>query len=449
MKLIIILLSLFISIVLYYFLTKQYQRNILLFISSLSFYFILEGWRVILLLFIISITYIFSILLNKHKCRLYLFSGIILNAILLLSYKYVPYCEKATYTSYIPIGLSFYTFQAISYIVDIYKGKINSHYSFIEIGVYLAFFPKLLSGPIERAESFLGQLRSYKSFDYTDIFRAIKIIILALVLKFTFADKIGIIVNDNILYDIDNTGKIVITALLFSFQIFLDFYSYSILAIGVSLIYGIKLSHNFDYPYFSPTIKSFWRRWNITLTEWLRDYIYVPLGGNRSSNIRWVCNVLIVFIISGIWHNPSLNFIIWGVIHGILLIVEHYVTNKTPTQVKEKLILRFIYSVFIFTVISLLWLIFKIEDRSQLLKIGNSFIALSFNDISIYQIEIVCLSIFTTIILKHSKIIDTYIFKSENSVPFILKEILILDLLIITLIFSTPNYNNGFIYFKF
>lgn len=434
----------------YYLLGRRKLMNLLLLAGSLSFYAALEGYRIMILLLIILTTFVFSRILHNKKNKYLLFAGIWINVAALLSYKYLPIVGGFSFFTFLPLGLSFYTFQAISYLVDIYSGKINQRFSWVEVGIYLSFFPKILAGPIERAECFIGQLRESRHFNGTTIFTGVKIILLALVLKYAVSDHIGILVNGNMASQtVNNMISLLTTASLFSFQIFFDFYAYSILAIGVAMMYGINLSQNFNYPYFSSSFRSFWKRWNMTLTAWLRDYIYIPLGGNRVGNIRWIFNVLTVFIISGIWHNASLNFIIWGFLHGAFFITEHFASKVIPNQLKNNILLGFVYSLFVFLVVSLLWLVFKIENNTQLIDIFRDSINGSFNANDLPQIGIAIIIALAMIALKKSQWIEKYIFVSPDATSFIIREVVILDILIIGLLLFASNINTGFIYFKF
>ena len=448
MRLIVYILSLIFSIVCYYRLSKIEYRNILLFVISLLFYTTFEGYRVGLLLFIIIATYLFASLLLTYKSKSLLCVSIIINILILLSYKYIPFIIDSPKFNYLPIGLSFYTFQSISYLTDVYKDRITEKYSFIEVGLYLSFFPKIMAGPLEKANVFILQLRELQIVNLTQIFTGLKIILLALCLKYVLADSLGVLVNNALTeYKTDSIYNILTTSFLFSFQIFYDFYAYSILAIGIALMYGIRLSHNFYYPYFCSSFRSFWKRWNMTLMLWLRDYIYIPIGGNRVGKKRWIFNVILVFIISGIWHNATLNFIIWGVMHSLFIIIEHHF-NKS-LHISTTSISKIIYTIFVFIVVSLLWLVFKIEDTELLYIILKQLSNFNYGNIMWKEVGAVAIMSCLFIIFKKSLIIEKYIFQTHHQICFLIKEVIFINIILLLLIFFSSSVNSSFIYFKF
>jgi D-alanyl-lipoteichoic acid acyltransferase DltB (MBOAT superfamily) len=350
----------------------------------------------------------------------------------------------------LPIGLSFYTFQSISYLVDIYRKKDDRKYSFVETATFIAFFPKLLAGPLERVESFILELNKRHSYNGKRIFTAFKIIIYALVCKFVLADKIGFYVDGSLSdYRSLSSINILTTAALFSFQIFFDFYAYSILAIGIAKLYGIKLSYNFNYPYFRSSLYDFWKRWNITLTSWFRDYIYIPLGGSRVTTMRWAVNVLIVFVISGIWHGATLNFLLWGFLHGLFYSTERYVYKYLPDSYRKNSLLKVLYACTVFILLSLLWLIFRVDSFPVLSQLfGRLFSAFSWDVNRSMIIWFVLITLLMQFFRKY-QIAEKYIFMTKDDSIFILKEICLINSLIILLLFLSESGNSSFIYFEF
>lgn len=439
-----------ISIVIYYSTPKAVLRNTLLLLTSVIFYYIFEGENVIVLLIVILTSFLTGKLLYQYGYNKYIFfGGILINVLLLLTHKYT--LATISYpNSSLPIGLSFYTFQSIGYIVDVQRKKDKENYTFIEVATFIAFFPKLLAGPLERADSFISELRKKRSYNGKRMFKASKIIIFALVCKFVFADNLGYYIDSSLQnYNALSSMSILVTATLFSFQIFFDFYAYSILAIGIGQLFGIRLSSNFNYPYFSFSFHDFWKRWNITLTSWFRDYIYIPLGGNRVSNIRWMFNVMIVFLISGVWHGGAFNYILWGFLHGILYIAERYSYRYLPGYYKENKIIIFSYRCFVFILLSLLWLIFRVENSNTLIQIFKRLLLFSSWDVSAEMVGWLIVMILAVISLKKTRIIEKFIFSVKNTPIFILKEIFLINLLVILLLFFSTSGNSSFIYFKF
>lgn len=439
-----------ISIAIYYSTAKVILKNILLLLTSLAFYYILESDKIIVLSIIILTSYVAGRYLTNSRHKQYiLFLGIAINVLLLLLHKYILVASPYQNTS-LPIGLSFYTFQSISYLFDIYRKKNDTKYSFVETATFIAFFPKLLAGPLERAESFILELNKQHSYNGKRIFTAFKIIMYALVCKFVLADKIGVYVDGSLSdYNSLSSINILITAALFSFQIFFDFYAYSILAIGIAKLYGIKLSYNFNYPYFSSSLYDFWKRWNITLTSWFRDYIYIPLGGNRVTTTRWAVNVMIVFVISGIWHGATFNFLLWGFLHGLFYITERYIYRHLPDNYRNNSLLKAVYSCIVFILLSLLWLIFRIDSFPVLSELfGRLFSIFSWDANRNMVIWFMLIALLMQIFRKY-RIVEKYVFTTKNNVAFILKEICLINSLIILLLFLSESGNSSFIYFKF
>ncbi|MDE6441124.1 MAG: MBOAT family protein, partial [Clostridia bacterium] len=227
--------------------------------------------------------------------------------------------EPAGYFSLIlPVGISFYTFQTLSYVIDIYKTKIRAERHFGYYALFVCFFPQLVAGPIERPQDLIPQLKQEKSIKALDYSGAFRIMLIGFFKKIAVADMIGIVVNATFNNVSSANGLMVlISSVLFSFQIMCDFSGYSDIAVGCAKLFGIDLTENFKSPYSSKSIKEFWGRWHISLSHWLRDYIYFPLGGSRVKKWRWCLNILIVFFISGLWHGANYNFVIWGVMHGV------------------------------------------------------------------------------------------------------------------------------------
>lgn len=439
-----------ISIAIYYSTSKVIFKNIILLLTSLAFYYILEGDKIIILSTIILISFLVGRYLSRSKHKQYiLFLGIAVNVLLLLLHKYIlaasPYQNNS-----LPIGLSFYTFQSISYLVDIYRKMDDRKYSFVETATFIAFFPKLLAGPLERAESFILELNKKHSYNGKRIFTAFKIIMYALVCKFVLADKIGVYV-DSSLSDYNSLSgiNILMTAALFSFQIFFDFYAYSVLAIGIAKLYGIKVSYNFNYPYFSSSLYDFWKRWNITLTSWFRDYIYIPLGGNRVTTLRWVVNVMIVFVISGIWHGATFNFLLWGFLHGLFYVTERYIYRYLPNNYRKNSLLKALYGCITFILLSLLWLIFRVDSFPILSELfGKLFSVYSWDANRNMMIWFMLIALLMQIFRKY-RIAEKYIFTTKDNLAFILKEMCLINSLIILLLFLSESGNSSFIYFKF
>ena len=225
----------------------------------------------------------------------------------------------------LPVGISFYTFKAISYISDVYKGKIEAEKSFVQFALYVAFFPQLLAGPIERAGRLLPQFKQKVVFDGRNVTAGLKMMLWGYFMKLVFSDRASIYV-DTIFGNLhaQNGTAILTAAILYSFQIYCDFAGYSLLSIGVAKTMGYDVMQNFNRPYMAKSITDFWKRWHISLTKWLTDYVYIPLGGSRCSKVKIYRNIMITFLVSGLWHGAAWNFVIWGGIHGVIQVIEKH-----------------------------------------------------------------------------------------------------------------------------
>jgi alginate O-acetyltransferase complex protein AlgI len=369
----------------------------------------------------------------------------------------------------LPIGISFYTFQTISYTVDIYRGKIKPSESLKEFAIFVAFFPQLVAGPIVRASEFLPQLRekiskfqesSIKqlvSNDSNNLKIGITLMAIGFLKKMFFADNIAPLVNDIFDNPIGaESFTIILGAIAFGFQIYGDFSGYSDIAIGAALILGFKLPINFNRPYIAISPSDFWHRWHISLSSWLRDYFYIPLGGNKKSRGRTYLNLMLVMFFGGLWHGASINFIIWGVLHGSYLFIHKLIVNKFPVLKNSlffktkngKIISIFITQYFIF----LAWIAFRVQDLEQLMYSLQKYLLLDFQYIQTLEIimsnkiAVVVLIIFIAvhyiIFKKHD--IKTKI--SNMSLPLWMIFLFSVSLSILLLYDGNPE---DFIYFKF
>lgn len=270
----------------------------------------------------------------------------------------------------LPVGISFYTFQTLSYTIDVYNNKIKPSTSLLDLAVYVSFFPQLVAGPIERAARFLPQVMSKRSFDYSSGVTGIKLIIIGFFKKIVIADSFASSV-DIVFSNIDNLSYIslIIGCTLFSFQIYCDFSGYTDIARGLGKLLGFDLMLNFNYPYFSKSISEFWKRWHISLTSWFRDYMYIPLGGSRVSNLLTVRNIFLVFIISGLWHGANLTFLFWGLIHALLYmptyIFKRFNINIKNIKFTNNSLSRFLNPLFLFVLITIAWVFFRSENLND------------------------------------------------------------------------------------
>jgi D-alanyl-lipoteichoic acid acyltransferase DltB (MBOAT superfamily) len=237
----------------------------------------------------------------------------------------------------LPVGISFYTFHAITLAVDTYRGKVDTRVSLLDVALYIAFFPQLVAGPIVRAMVFLPQLATKRLVSAEDLFVASQAIITGFLYKVVFADSIAPFVDKVFARPADYSGSLLLAATFgFYCQIYFDFNGYSLIAIGVSRLFGYKLPDNFNFPYAATSLGSFWRRWHISLSSWLRDYLYIPLGGNRLGVAKQMRNLIVTMLLGGIWHGASWNFVIWGAAHGTLLAIERFRQLRRGTISNEE-----------------------------------------------------------------------------------------------------------------
>lgn len=315
-------------------------QNLLLLTASLYFYASWDYRFLFLLVFSILLCYYTGIQIHtakssKAKSAWFWFS-IILNVGFLGFFKYYNFFidsfasaislvglnpNKLSLNIILPIGISFYTFHGLSYLIDIYKDRIKPERDFVNYAVFVSFFPLLVAGPIERATHLIPQIDKKRKFNYAQAADGLRQILWGLFKKIVVADNCAQVANEAFLnYDTDPGYKLLIGAICFAFQIYGDFSGYSDIAIGTARMFGINLLRNFAYPYFSRDIAEFWRKWHISLTTWFRDYIYIPLGGSRGTQFQVIRNTFIIFLVSGFWHGANWTFVIWGAIHALLFL---------------------------------------------------------------------------------------------------------------------------------
>lgn len=330
--------------------SKLLWQNLFLLVASYIFYGWWD-WRFLALILITSATTFLTglVIKNDHsrRSKAWLLLNLVVNLGILATFKYFNFFRDAfadilrlfgaapdwpTLNILLPVGISFYTLQAISYSLDVYKGKVQPTRNIVAFFVYIAFFPQLVAGPIERAKNLLPQFLKKKSFDYYNAVIGMRQILWGLVKKLVIADNLAGYV-DNLLYhpSVMSAGSIVMAAIIFAFQIYTDFSGYSDIAIGSARLFNIRLIANFNYPFFSRNMKELWQRWHISLMTWLREYVYFPLGGSKRGRWRTCINIMIVFAISGLWHGADWTFVIWGTVNGLMLLPFVFLKKKSHT----------------------------------------------------------------------------------------------------------------------
>jgi len=356
-------------------LKTQTSRLWLFFFASCFFYSFLIPKYLLILFVLIAVDYWAGIGIENSKTRVsrksWLIFSLFANIGMLAFFKYFNFFldnvnAVAVFLHWklpvealqmaLPIGLSFHTFQSLSYVFEVYHGRYRAEKNLLRYSVYVLYFPQLVAGPIERPQNILPQLKEKTSFDYERMVRGLYLMTQGLFKKAVIADSLALVANQ--VFDQPTEFGSIATMmgiLFFTFQIYCDFSGYSDIARGVSSLFGIELMVNFRKPYFSTSISEFWRRWHISLSTWFRDYLYIPLGGNRSGPWKRNFNLLIVFTVSGLWHGANWTFIIWGALHGAYLMVENLLLNQIGFSKLPELFRRG----YVFLLVSLAWIFFR------------------------------------------------------------------------------------------
>lgn len=450
------------------------KQNVLLLVASYVFYGWWD-WRFLsLILFSTLVDYSIGYLLSgeekKAKRKFYLFISLFTNLGLLLFFKYYNFFldsfvetfsffgQNLNITSLkiiLPVGISFYTFQTLSYTIDVYKNKLEPSKNFISFATFVSFFPQLVAGPIERASNLLPQFYKKRVFEKKMAVDGLRQILWGLFKKIVIADQCAEYVNLIFNYSQDySASTLVLGAILFSFQIYGDFSGYSDIAIGVSRLFGFNLMKNFAYPYFSRDIAEFWRRWHISLSTWFRDYLYIPLGGSRGGVWFKVRNTMIIFLVSGFWHGANWTFVIWGALNAIyflpLLLLKR---NRQYTSVVAENSMfptfkEFYNMFFTFCLTAFAWIFFRANSLKHALDyIAGIFDASVFNFPEVFSFKLLAY-LFVFILLEWlGRTHDFAIQKSVINSPILIRWSFYLILALV--IISNISNQQDFIYFQF
>ncbi len=449
-----------IVIILYFIVPKKF-KNFILFLSSIFFYFCGEPIYTFLMIGEIFIAYVGARYLEKHRKKsilvsllaihigalgLFKYSDFIINNINQIFGSKIPLLKLA-----LPIGISFYTFQIISYVVDVYRGKVKAQESFLKLATYVSLFPQLIAGPIVRYETIEKELDSRTS-NFENFAYGVRRFVIGLGKKVLIANMLGELCD---VFSTTNEKSILfywIFAISYSLQIYFDFSAYSDMAIGLGRMFGFHFLENFNYPYISKSITEFWRRWHMSLSSWFRDYVYIPLGGNRKGTIILVRNIFIVWALTGIWHGANWTFVIWGLMFGIMLIIEKLFLAKHLEKMPS--ILQRIYV--LFTVM----ISFIIFNANSIGEAWNNIIGLFgangeslINASTVYYLKsylvvLVIAIIGSTPLLKN--IIEKLKTKTNaNKIINLLEPIAMASILIIVTAYFVDNSYNPFLYFRF
>ena len=457
--------------ILYWICPSKY-RYLFLLAASFYFYMYMDPKYIFFVLGTVTVTYLLALALDSardvFRKKLYLFIGILALIGVLALLKYSGFIiEIAGLPSpaiqfMLPVGISFYTFQTLGYLIDIYRGKYPAERHFGYYCLFVSFFPQILSGPIGRGDVLLPQLKKERTFDIYQASYGMKLMAVGYFKKLVVAGLLAPTVDK--IYDNPESyvGLVyIIATFMFALQIYCDFSGYTDIAIGCAKLFGMELSENFKTPYFSRSIKEFWSRWHISLSTWFRDYLYIPLGGNRVGKIRHCFNLMLTFLVSGLWHGAGINYILWGGIHGFYQIIETISgKNKKGREEKRNPLLN-LFSVFLtFMAVCLAWVFFRADSVSHAWRI----ISLSFHEIgnpyNYFRTAVICLDmsyaymIYLSIPVLLLTIYDYASLKRDviawisSRKPWVRYPVYIFLLLII-LLFSEKGVSTEFYYFQF
>ena len=450
-------------LLLYYLIPFKY-KNLILLIFSLVFYAWGEPIYITLMIFSSVVDYVNGLMIEKHKDNkkiknIFMIGSIIINLSLLGFFKYADFLINSINNIFnttipllklgLPIGISFFTFQTMSYSIDVYRGEVKAEKNFLTFMTYVSMFPQLIAGPIVRYETVSQELHE-REINFKHFSNGFLRFMRGLFKKVLIANNVGY------LWSVMSTNPNIsvlgawLGIIAYSFQIYFDFSGYSDMAIGMGKMLGFNYLENFNYPYIAKSITDFWRRWHISLSTWFRDYVYIPLGGSRVKKIINIRNIFIVWMLTGLWHGASWNFVIWGMYYGILLLLEKFVLKKYIDKLPN--ILKHIYTI-ILVIIG--WLIFAFEDMNMLIDYVKTMFGLNgefINSTFIYY--------FTNyfIILLIATILSTPVYeKLENIlknkkypwIKFSITLIVYIVLLIITTAYLVSDTYNPFLYFRF
>lgn len=452
-----------------YYISKEKYRNIILLFFSLIFYSWGEPKYIVLMLISILVNYIFGRILNKcnkkNNKKIVLIVSIVFNLGLLVYFKYFNFIATnidniigqnviPNKNIVLPIGISFYTFQIMSYIIDLYRGDIKVQKNLLNLALYISFFPQLIAGPIVKYKDIDEQLQK-RTVTIEKFSNGIKKFVYGLAKKVIFANTLAYIAdtifNSNI--ELLNMPIAWLGAICYTLQIYFDFSGYSDMAIGLGKMFGFEFMENFNLPYISESITEFWRRWHISLSTWFKEYLYIPLGGNRKGKIRTYINLLIVFLATGIWHGASWNFVVWGLFNGFFLVIERIKLKELLDKNK----LKFVNHIYALLVIIFGWVLFRADTLRSALQYIKIMIIPS-KQLSNFDTSLIINNrniIMIIVVILFSGILQTIFNKLKNKekikeVYHRYFEVIVISLLMfISIMMLASNTYNPFIYFRF
>lgn len=404
-----------VSSILLHFSKTTKQQHVVILLTNLVFYGYWDIRFLFLLVFEIAICYAMMLAYSKTKRRIFVISAVLFCLAVLGVFKYCNFFldtlsnalgieNMVSLNLIIPLGMSFYTFQALSYVFDVYRGAVNAEADFVKLTAYLSFFPQITSGPIVKSRTFLPQVDVLHKIKKENLYSGIWLFLLGLTKKIVIADQIGVAVDAVFHAPMAYNGVSVIFAVLcYAVQIYCDFSGYSDMAIGVARIWGFDLGENFNMPYLAKNPSDFWGRWHISLSSWFKEYVYIPLGGSRAGKWKTYCNLFITMLLSGIWHGANWTFVIWGICHALYSVVHKMWKSLHTTESKRSH--PVISTIANFLVVSLFWIIFRAPNMT----VAYDVIRGCFNMNGIFYINS-----YAVVFLVFMALIHVYAYKKNN-----------------------------------
>lgn len=440
---------------------KKYRNLFLLLIS----YLLYLNWcpiHSVILMFVTTVTFLMAKWLEEHKNRqIIVVGGTLLTLLPLLIFKYYNFFNETVYGLMsvigirfelsglnwaIPVGISFFTFQALGYMLDVYHGKVKAEKDFLTYALFVSFFPSIVAGPINKASLIIPQLKSLRPyFDYEKAVEGLKMLLWGMFMKVVVADRVALYVDMVFPSYMNYSGMTCFAASVFyTIQIYADFAGYSLMALGVGKVLGFELTENFRRPYFAISITDFWRRWHISLSTWLKDYVYIPLGGSRCSKLRNYWNIFVTFLVSGIWHGANWTFVVWGILHGLFQIIEKILGQQ---KCEYGWLGKSIKIVITFFLVNFAWIFFRMPTLSDACGIISRIFDLSQPyDFDIGSRHIFLLMIIGTVILLIKDCCDEFfpnhlkLFNHPNTIVRWFSYIAIVVLILLTGVFDAGQF---------
>lgn len=443
------------SVCLVYFLLPFRLRNLFLLAASYYFYMNWEPVYAVLILISTGITWLSGILMERwHRRKLILTLSLVSNLGILFLFKYYNFINESVFQLFrlwgirweiqglnwlLPVGISFYTFQAIGYTIDVYRRTLAAERNFLTYALFVSFFPQLVAGPIERAANLLPQFKAKHPFQPEEMVGGLRLMLWGMFMKVVVADRISQYVDAVYNNYTEHSGSsLLLATVLFAIQIYCDFGGYSLVAIGAAKVMGFRLMENFRRPYFASSVTDFWRRWHISLSTWFKDYVYIPLGGNRVGRCRHYFNLLVTFLVSGLWHGANWTFVIWGGLHGMFQVVEKTVRVRFWGK-----------AFFTFLLVDFAWIFFRSANMGQACTVIHKIATDATGPLFIHKTVLMYVFIGVSVLMLHDVLKEYYQSALERMMKYRgMRWGIYLSLIL--LILAIGVFDGGqFIYFQF